>query len=106
MRGRGAWSPRTRRWQVGGAARPRCFLKVSRLEAQLLLERYPECGNLLLRPSGDGKDGGVSVTTRQTLNGCAGRPGVCTGRWAWGRARQSQDLGDSVTLNPPWGSSA
>ncbi|XP_054438856.1 signal-transducing adaptor protein 2 [Pteronotus mesoamericanus] len=47
---------------------PSCFLKVSRLEAQLLLERYPECGNLLLRPSGDGKDG-VSVTTRQTLNG-------------------------------------
>lgn len=47
---------------------PSCFLKVSRLEAQLLLERYPECGNLLLRPSGDGKDG-VSVTTRQLLNG-------------------------------------
>ncbi|KAB0358515.1 hypothetical protein FD754_002671 [Muntiacus muntjak] len=39
-----------------------------RLEAQLLLERYPECGNLLLRPSGDGA-GGVSVTTLQTLNG-------------------------------------
>uniref|UniRef100_A0A673UFJ1 Signal transducing adaptor family member 2 n=1 Tax=Suricata suricatta TaxID=37032 RepID=A0A673UFJ1_SURSU len=47
---------------------PSCFLKVSRLEAQLLLERYPECGNLLLRPSGDGT-GGVSVTTRQSLNG-------------------------------------
>ncbi|XP_010965026.2 signal-transducing adaptor protein 2 isoform X3 [Camelus ferus] len=47
---------------------PSCFLKVSRLEAQLLLERYPECGNLLLRPSGDGS-GGVSVTTRQALNG-------------------------------------
>lgn len=47
---------------------PSCFLKVSRLEAQLLLERYPECGNLLLRPSGDGT-GAVSVTTRQTLNG-------------------------------------
>ncbi|KAM5307093.1 signal-transducing adaptor protein 2 isoform 3-T3 [Glossophaga mutica] len=47
---------------------PSCFLKVSRLEAQMLLERYPECGNLLLRPSGDGADG-VSVTTRQTLNG-------------------------------------
>ncbi|KAG8519095.1 Signal-transducing adaptor protein 2 [Galemys pyrenaicus] len=47
---------------------PGCFLKVSRVEAQLLLERYPECGNLLLRPSGDGA-GGVSVTTRQTLNG-------------------------------------
>ncbi|XP_008582638.1 PREDICTED: signal-transducing adaptor protein 2 [Galeopterus variegatus] len=47
---------------------PSCFLKVSRLEAQLLLERYPDCGNLLLRPSGDGTDA-VSVTTRQTLNG-------------------------------------
>lgn len=47
---------------------PLCFLKVSRLEAQLLLERYPECGNLLLRPSGDGA-GGMSVTTRQMLNG-------------------------------------
>ncbi|XP_073910461.1 signal-transducing adaptor protein 2 isoform X2 [Castor canadensis] len=47
---------------------PSCFMKVSRLEAQLLLERYSECGNLLLRPSGDGTDG-VSVTTRQILNG-------------------------------------
>ncbi|XP_059553128.1 signal-transducing adaptor protein 2 isoform X2 [Myotis daubentonii] len=47
---------------------PSCFMKVSRLEAQLLLERYPECGNLLLRPSGDGKDG-VSVSTRQMLSG-------------------------------------
>ncbi|XP_008149013.1 signal-transducing adaptor protein 2 isoform X2 [Eptesicus fuscus] len=47
---------------------PSCFMKVSRLEAQLLLERYPECGNLLLRPSGDGADG-VSVSTRQTLSG-------------------------------------
>ncbi|XP_036096753.1 signal-transducing adaptor protein 2 isoform X2 [Molossus molossus] len=47
---------------------PSCFIKVSRLDAQLLLERYPECGNLLLRPSGDNSDG-VSVTTRQTLNG-------------------------------------
>lgn len=47
---------------------PWCFLRVSRLEAQLLLERYPDCGNLLLRPSGDGKNG-VSVTTRQMLNG-------------------------------------
>ncbi|KAM5237848.1 signal-transducing adaptor protein 2 [Ctenodactylus gundi] len=46
---------------------PSCFLKVSRLEARLLLERYPECGNLLLRPSGDGT--GVSITTRQVFNG-------------------------------------
>ncbi|KAM6219316.1 signal-transducing adaptor protein 2 [Rhynchocyon petersi] len=50
------------------AEKPSCFLKVSRLEAQLLLERYPECGNLLLRPGGGGT-GGVSVTTRQMLNG-------------------------------------
>lgn len=59
-------------------------MKVSRLEAQLLLERYPECGNLLLRPSGDGKDG-VSVSTRQTLSGCASaapRPAV---GWGYGR---------------------
>ncbi|XP_032739486.1 signal-transducing adaptor protein 2 isoform X2 [Lontra canadensis] len=47
---------------------PSCFLKVSRLDAQLLLERYPDCGNLLLRPSGDGGDD-VSVTTLQTFNG-------------------------------------
>ncbi|XP_034506202.1 signal-transducing adaptor protein 2, partial [Ailuropoda melanoleuca] len=53
---------------VRDAAGPSCFLKVSRLEAQLLLERYPDCGNLLLRPSGDGGDD-VSVTTRQTFNG-------------------------------------
>ncbi|XP_005858845.1 PREDICTED: signal-transducing adaptor protein 2 [Myotis brandtii] len=39
---------------------PSCFMKVSRLEAQLLLERYPECGNLLLRPSGDRARGGAS----------------------------------------------
>ncbi|KAL4827666.1 hypothetical protein H8958_002897, partial [Nasalis larvatus] len=50
-----------------------CFLKVSRLEAQLLLERYPECGNLLLRPSGDGADG-LSVTTRQMHNGWSQTP--------------------------------
>ncbi|XP_023572936.1 signal-transducing adaptor protein 2 isoform X2 [Octodon degus] len=48
---------------------PSCFLKVNRVDAQLLLERYPECGNLLLRPSGAGTDGGVSVTTRQVFNG-------------------------------------
>lgn len=62
---------------MGDAALYRCFLKVSRLEAQLLLERYPECGNLLLRPSGDGADG-VSVTTRQMHNGCA-----CASREPW-----------------------
>ncbi|XP_063085258.1 signal-transducing adaptor protein 2 isoform X2 [Cavia porcellus] len=47
---------------------PSCFLKVNRVDAQLLLERYPECGNLLLRPSGTGADH-VSVTTRQVFCG-------------------------------------
>lgn len=69
---------------LSDAPRPRCFLKVSRLEAQLLLERYPECGNLLLRPSGDGM-GGVSVTTRQMLNGCACAAPELRG---WGRNRR------------------
>ncbi|XP_074060118.1 signal-transducing adaptor protein 2 isoform X3 [Macrotis lagotis] len=48
--------------------KPSCFLNVSRVEAQLLLERSPECGNMLLRPGSD-RSGGYSITTRQTLNG-------------------------------------
>uniref|UniRef100_A0A8C4W129 Signal transducing adaptor family member 2 n=1 Tax=Gopherus evgoodei TaxID=1825980 RepID=A0A8C4W129_9SAUR len=44
-----------------------CYFKVSRTEAQVLLERNPDCGNMLLRPGGDGKS--ISVTTRQMLNG-------------------------------------
>ncbi|XP_038240050.1 signal-transducing adaptor protein 2 isoform X2 [Dermochelys coriacea] len=46
---------------------PACYFKVSRTEAQVLLDRNPDCGNLLLRPGGDGKS--ISVTTRQMLNG-------------------------------------
>ncbi|KAG6934853.1 signal transducing adaptor family member 2, partial [Chelydra serpentina] len=46
---------------------PDCYFKVSRTEAQVLLERNPDCGNMLLRPGGDGKS--ISVTTRQMLNG-------------------------------------
>ncbi|XP_049644269.1 signal-transducing adaptor protein 2 [Suncus etruscus] len=47
---------------------PRCYLNVTRLQAQMLLDHFPECGNLLLRPRQDGT-GGLSVTTRQILNG-------------------------------------
>lgn len=43
---------------------PVCFHKVSRLEAELLLEREAVRGNLLLRPSGNGS---FAVTTRQEL---------------------------------------
>uniref|UniRef100_A0A8D0GYE9 Signal transducing adaptor family member 2 n=1 Tax=Sphenodon punctatus TaxID=8508 RepID=A0A8D0GYE9_SPHPU len=46
---------------------PSCFYKVSRTEAQVLLEKNEDSGNMLLRPGGDGKS--VSVTTRQVVNG-------------------------------------
>ncbi|XP_043823466.1 signal-transducing adaptor protein 2 isoform X3 [Dromiciops gliroides] len=48
--------------------KPPCFLNVSRVEAQLLLEKHPDCGNMLLRPGSDGS-GGFSITTLQILNG-------------------------------------
>ncbi|CAM4627627.1 signal-transducing adaptor protein 2 [Lepidochelys kempii] len=46
---------------------PACYFKVSRTEARVLLERNLDCGNMLLRPGGDGKS--ISVTTCQMLNG-------------------------------------
>lgn len=45
----------------------RCFRPVSRTEAEVLLERHPDCGNMLLRPGRDGTS--LAVTTRQDLNG-------------------------------------
>uniref|UniRef100_A0A8D0H4H0 Signal transducing adaptor family member 2 n=1 Tax=Sphenodon punctatus TaxID=8508 RepID=A0A8D0H4H0_SPHPU len=47
---------------------PSCFYKVSRTEAQVLLEKNEDSGNMLLRPGGDGKS--VSVTTRQVAQVC------------------------------------
>ncbi|XP_026061447.1 signal-transducing adaptor protein 2 isoform X2 [Carassius auratus] len=46
---------------------PACFRPVSRTEAEVLLERHPDCGNMLLRPGRDGSS--LAVTTRQDLNG-------------------------------------
>ncbi|KAF5897301.1 semaphorin-4E-like isoform X1, partial [Clarias magur] len=46
---------------------PACFRPVSRIEAEVLLERHPDCGNMLLRPGRDGTS--LAVTTRQDLNG-------------------------------------
>ncbi|XP_061457177.1 signal-transducing adaptor protein 2 isoform X2 [Rhineura floridana] len=46
---------------------PDCFFRVSRTEAEVLLEKNENCGNMLLRPGGDGNR--VSVTTRQKVNG-------------------------------------
>ncbi|XP_072701669.1 signal-transducing adaptor protein 2 isoform X2 [Ciconia boyciana] len=46
---------------------PSCFFEVTRLEAERLLERSVGGGNMVLRPGGHGR--GVSVTTRQEMNG-------------------------------------
>ncbi|CAG5864656.1 unnamed protein product [Menidia menidia] len=46
---------------------PGCFHLVSRVEAELLLEREAERGNFLLRPGRDGAS--YAVTTRQDLDG-------------------------------------
>ncbi|NWW36173.1 STAP2 protein, partial [Panurus biarmicus] len=48
---------------------PSCFFEVTRPEAERLLEQSAGRGNLLLRPGGHGQ--GVSVTTRQELDGTA-----------------------------------
>ncbi|XP_042334798.1 signal-transducing adaptor protein 2 [Sceloporus undulatus] len=48
---------------------PECFFRVSRTEAEVLLEKNESCGNMLLRPGGDGKS--IAVTTRQKVNGTA-----------------------------------
>ncbi|XP_068517713.1 signal-transducing adaptor protein 2 isoform X2 [Anas acuta] len=48
---------------------PSCFYNVSRGEAEQLLERSGGNGNMVLRPGGHGH--GISVTTRQMLNGTA-----------------------------------
>ncbi|XP_070688417.1 signal-transducing adaptor protein 1-like [Pempheris klunzingeri] len=45
---------------------PACYHGVSRLEAELLLDREAKRGNLLLRPGGDGNS--FAVTTRQDLD--------------------------------------
>ncbi|KAG7233961.1 hypothetical protein INR49_028675, partial [Caranx melampygus] len=44
---------------------PHCYHKVSRLEAELLLEKEAKRGNLILRPS----NGNFAITTRQDLDG-------------------------------------
>ncbi|XP_068277039.1 signal-transducing adaptor protein 2, partial [Nyctibius grandis] len=46
---------------------PLCFFEVTRPEAERLLEQSAGAGNMVLRPGGHGR--GVSVTTRQELNG-------------------------------------
>ncbi|XP_028258665.1 signal-transducing adaptor protein 2-like [Parambassis ranga] len=46
---------------------PACYYSVSRLEAELLLEREAKRGNLLLRPGSAGNS--FAVTTRQDLDG-------------------------------------
>ncbi|TNN66777.1 Signal-transducing adaptor protein 2 [Liparis tanakae] len=59
--------------------RPACFHKVSRLGAELLLEREAERGNLLLRPGSKGDS--YAVTTRQDLEGLSKSTGHFTGHF-------------------------
>ncbi|XP_054835860.1 LOW QUALITY PROTEIN: signal-transducing adaptor protein 2 [Eublepharis macularius] len=49
------------------ATYPDCFFRVSRTEAEVLLEKNESCGNMLLRPGSDGRS--ISVTTRQVVSG-------------------------------------
>ncbi|XP_056132859.1 signal-transducing adaptor protein 2b [Lampris incognitus] len=46
---------------------PSCYYQVSRMEAEMMLERNAKKGNMLLRPGRDGNS--FAVTTRQHLNG-------------------------------------
>ncbi|XP_062815861.1 signal-transducing adaptor protein 2 [Anolis carolinensis] len=46
---------------------PDCFFMVSRTEAEVLLEKNENCGNMLLRPGRDCQS--ISLSTRQKLNG-------------------------------------
>ncbi|XP_072245911.1 signal-transducing adaptor protein 1-like [Leuresthes tenuis] len=46
---------------------PACYHRVSRVEAELLLEREAKRGNLLLRPGSDGSS--FAVTTKQDFDG-------------------------------------
>ncbi|XP_029470369.1 signal-transducing adaptor protein 2 isoform X3 [Rhinatrema bivittatum] len=41
--------------------KPSCFYKVSRMEAQALLENNPSCGNLLMRPGSDQTSLSISI---------------------------------------------
>ncbi|XP_060890886.1 signal-transducing adaptor protein 2-like isoform X2 [Labrus mixtus] len=54
------------------ANKPACYQDVSRLEAELLLDREAARGNLLLRPGG-GNGNSFAVTTRQDLDGAVFR---------------------------------
>lgn len=46
---------------------PFCYQSVSRGEAEVLLEKHPDKGNMLLRPGRDGNS--FAVSTREVLNG-------------------------------------
>ncbi|XP_029889271.1 signal-transducing adaptor protein 2 isoform X5 [Aquila chrysaetos chrysaetos] len=61
----GSRSPST--GDPGTARVPSCFFEVTRPEAERLLERSADGGNMVLRPGGHGR--GVSVTTRREVNG-------------------------------------
>ncbi|XP_030640232.1 signal-transducing adaptor protein 2b [Chanos chanos] len=76
---------------------PACFQQVSRTEAELLLERNPKCGNLLLRPGRDGSS--FAITTRQELNGSVFRHYRVTRRPEGGFAIEVENRIPCATLH-------
>ncbi|XP_059826117.1 signal-transducing adaptor protein 1-like [Hypanus sabinus] len=48
---------------------PECFYKVSRNEAEAMLERHPENGSLIIRPSTESSNYSVSIMTTQNSKG-------------------------------------
>ncbi|XP_041061541.1 signal-transducing adaptor protein 1-like isoform X1 [Carcharodon carcharias] len=48
---------------------PSCYYKISRVEAEIMLERSMEYGNILMRPGSDNKS--FAITTRQMFKGNA-----------------------------------
>ncbi|KAJ8419013.1 hypothetical protein AAFF_G00005120 [Aldrovandia affinis] len=69
---------------------PACFQSVSRLGAEVLLEKHPDCGNLLLRPGRDGTS--LAATTYQDLNGSVFRHY---------RVARKEDGGFSIEVDVP-----
>ncbi|XP_063214245.1 signal-transducing adaptor protein 2 isoform X2 [Chroicocephalus ridibundus] len=81
---------------------PSCFFEVTRLEAEGLLERSVGRGNMVLRPRGHGQ--GVSVTTRQEMNGIAAPRWLrwCSTSWRAARAACSPCTGSTAHGSSSW----
>ncbi|XP_061102980.1 signal-transducing adaptor protein 1-like [Conger conger] len=75
---------------LSNSVTPQCFYEVSRMEAEQMLEDNPQCGSILLRPSGC--IGGYAVSMRQILS---------SGPVMRHYKVQSHDSGLVIELNEP-----